>query len=113
MTFLVHLILTSALLLLVAYIVRGVRIESWSNAFLAALVLGIVNAIIRPIMVFLTLPLTILTFGLFLFVVNALMLQITAAFVPGMKIEGCGAALWGSFLLSLLNVVVGVVAGVI
>lgn len=111
MTFLVHLILSSALLLLVANIVRGVRIESWGNAFLAALVLGIMNAIVRPVMIILTLPLTVLTFGLFLFVVNALMLQITAAFVPGMKIEGCGAALWGSLLLSLLNVLVDVLAG--
>ena len=113
MEFLVHLILTSALLLLVANVVRGVRIESWGNAFLAALVLGIVNAIVRPIMVMLTLPLTVLTFGLFLFVVNALMLQLTAAIVPGMKVEGCSAALWGSLMLSLLNVLVGVVAGTV
>ncbi|MEO2036703.1 MAG: phage holin family protein [Planctomycetaceae bacterium] len=112
MNFLVHLIVTSALLLLVANIVRGVRIENWGNAFLAALVLGIVNAVIRPVMVILTLPLTVLTLGLFLFVVNALMLQLTSAFVPGMKIEGCGAALWGSLLLSVLNVLVDVLAGI-
>ena len=71
-------------------------------------ILGIVNAVIRPILVFLTFPLTILTFGLFLFVVNALMLQLTSALVPGMKVDGFGPALWGSLVLSLLNVAVGV-----
>jgi len=109
--FLAHLLVTSILLLVVANFVRGVVIENWSSAIVTALLLGIVNAIIRPLIVLLTLPLTILTFGLFLLVINALMLQLAAALSPGVKVEGCGAALLGSLMLSILNVLVGIVAG--
>jgi len=113
LAFVVHIILTSVLLIIVANVVRGVRIDNWGQALAAALVLGLVNAVVRPVMILLTLPLTVLTFGLFLFVVNAFMLQITATVVPGMKVEGCSSAIWGSLLLSLLNLFVGVLLGVI
>jgi putative membrane protein len=112
MTFLIQVVVTAALLLVVANLVRGVDIEGWGGALVAALILGLVNAIVRPIMVFLTFPLTIVTFGLFLFIVNALMLQLTSAIVPGMKVKGFGPALLGSLVLSLLNVVVGMLAGI-
>jgi putative membrane protein len=105
--FLVHLILTAALLLVVARVVSGVQVQGWGPALLAALLLGVVNAIVRPLMVFLTFPLTILTLGLFLFVINALMLWLTAALVPGFRITGFGPALLGSLLLTLLNVLIG------
>lgn len=111
MEFLAHLLITSILLLLVANFVRGVQIDNWSSAIITALLLGIVNAIIRPLIVLLTLPLTILTFGLFLLVINALMLQLAAALSPGVKVEGCGAALLGSLMLSILNLLVGMIAG--
>ena len=101
--FLAHLFLTAALLLLMANIVKGVKIEGWGSAFIGALVLGLVNAFVWPVMVVLTLPLTVVTFGLFLFVVNALMLWLVAALVPGFKVQGFGAALLGSLLLTLLN----------
>lgn len=104
--FLAHLIISAALLLIVANFVRGVKIDGWGAAILAALVLGIVNAVIRPIMVLLTLPITILTFGLFLLVVNALMLWLTSALVPGVKIERFGSAFFGALLLAVLNVIV-------
>jgi putative membrane protein len=104
--FLVHLLVTAALLLLVANLVRGVQVEGWGAAFLGALVLGLVNALVRPIMVVLTLPLTILTFGLFLLVVNAMMLWLVAALVPGIRVQGFGPALLGSLLLTLLNLAV-------
>jgi putative membrane protein len=104
--FLVHLLVTAALLLLVANLVRGVHVEGWGAAFLGALVLGLVNALVRPIMVVLTLPLTILTFGLFLLVVNAMMLWLVAALVPGIRVQGFGPALLGSLLLTLLNLAV-------
>jgi putative membrane protein len=101
--FLAHLLVTAALLLLVANTVRGVHVEGWGSAILGALVLGLVNAFVRPLMVLLTLPLTVLTFGLFLLVVNAFMLWLVAALVPGVRVQGFGAALVGSLLLTLLN----------
>jgi putative membrane protein len=104
--FLVHLILTAALLLLVANLVSGVHVEGWSSALFGAIVLGFVNAVVRPLMVLLTLPLTILTFGLFLLVVNALMLLLVAALVPGIRVQGFGPALLGSLVLTFLNLAV-------
>lgn len=101
--FLAHLVVTAALLLLVANLVRGVHVQGWGPAILGALALGLVNAFVRPLMVLLTLPLTVLTFGLFLLVVNALMLWLVAALVPGIRVQGFGAALVGSLLLTLLN----------
>jgi putative membrane protein len=109
--FLVHLIFTAGLLLLVGSVVRGVDVRGWGPAILAALVLGLVNAIVRPITVLLTLPLTILTFGLFLFVVNALMLWLAAALVPGVNVRGFVPALWGSLLLTVLNMLVSLFIG--
>jgi putative membrane protein len=109
MAFLAHLILTAALLLLVAHFVRGVQVEGWGAALIGALVLGIVNAVVRPLMVVLTLPFTILTFGLFLLVINALMLWLVAGLVSGIRIESFWAALMGSVLLTLLNLAVEII----
>jgi putative membrane protein len=109
--FLAHLLLTAALLLLVAHLVSGVDVAGWGPAFLGALVLGLVNGFVRPLMVLLTLPLTVLTFGLFLLVVNALMLWLVAALVPGIRIQGFGPALLGSLLLTLLNLGVASLIG--
>lgn len=106
LAFLAHLILTAALLLLVANLVRGVHVQGWGPALVGAIVLGFVNAVVRPLMVLLTLPLTILTFGLFLLVVNALMLWLVAALVPGIRVQGFGPALLGSLVLTLLNLAV-------
>ena len=109
--FLAHLLLTAALLLLVANLVRGVEVEGWGSAILGALALGLVNAFVRPLMVVLTFPLTILTFGLFLLVVNALMLWLVAAMVPGIRVQGFGPALLGSLVLTLLNLAVAALVG--
>jgi len=109
--FIAHLILSAALLLLVANVVRGVEIKSWGSAFLGAIVLGLANAFIRPAMILLTLPLTVLTFGLFLLVVNALVLWLVAGLVPGIQIRGFGAALLGSLMLTLLNIAIAVLVG--
>ncbi|MCK9397961.1 MAG: phage holin family protein [Methylobacter sp.] len=106
LAFLAHLILTAALLLLVANLVRGVQVRGWGSALIGALVLGFVNAVVRPLMVLLTLPLTIVTFGFFLLVVNALMLWLAAALVPGIRVQGFGSALVGSLVLTLLNLAV-------
>jgi putative membrane protein len=109
LAFLAHLIVTAALLLLVANFVRGVEVHGWGSALIGALVLGFVNAVVRPLMVLLTLPFTILTFGLFLLVVNALMLWLVAALVPGIRIHGFVPALLGSLTLTLLNLAVELV----
>jgi putative membrane protein len=106
LVFLEHLILTAALLLLVSNLVSGVHVQGWGSALVGALVLGFVNAVVRPLMVLLTLPFTILTFGLFLLVVNALMLWLVAALVPGIRVQGFGSALLGSLVLTLLNLAV-------
>ena len=84
--FLEHLILTAALLLLVSNLVSGVHVQGWGSALVGALVLGFVNAVVRPLMVLLTLPFMILTFGLFLLVTNAFMLWLMAALVPGIRV---------------------------
>lgn len=109
LAFVVHLVVSAALILVVANLVRGFEVAGWGPALIGALMLGLVNAFVRPVMVLLTLPLTIVTFGLFLLVVNALMLWLAAWFVPGMRIHGFGAALLGSLLLTLLNLAVAAV----
>lgn len=106
MSFIFHLVLSAALLLVVERAISGIEVDGWLPALLGALVLGVVNAVIRPIAVVLTIPLTLVTFGLFLFIVNALMLKLAAGLVPGFRINGFVPALLGSLLLSLLNVVI-------
>jgi putative membrane protein len=100
---LVHLLVSALLLWLVGQFVQGVHISGFATAVLAALVLGLVNFLVRPILVLITLPITIITLGLFLIVINALMLLLTGALVPGFHIDSFGAALLGGLLLGLFN----------
>ena len=95
----------AAALLLVAYLYPGVTVESFFAALIAALVLGLVNAVIRPILIVLTLPATLLTLGLFIFVINALLFWFVAEIVQGFKVTGFGAALLGSILYSVITLV--------
>jgi putative membrane protein len=104
--FLVHLVVSALLLLLVANVVPGIGVGGFGYALLAALVLGVVNAVVRPLLVLLTLPITILTLGLFLLVINALMLMLAAAVVPGFTVAGFGSALLGGLLLAIFNLLV-------
>jgi putative membrane protein len=99
----VRVLLTALLLVLVGQVVPGIRIDGARPAILGALVLGLVNAFVRPVLVLLTLPLTILTLGLFLFAINAGLLMLTARLVPGFFVASFGAALIGSLLLSFLH----------
>jgi len=98
-------IINAAALLLVAYLYQGVTVESFFAAAMAALVLGLVNAVIRPLLVLLTLPVTLLTLGLFLFVINALLFWFVAEIVQGFRVSGFMAALIGSVLYSLITLV--------
>lgn len=100
-------ILLSAALLLVAKIVPGISISGgFSTALIISVVIGLVNVFIRPLVLILTLPLNILTLGLLTFVINALMLELSAWLVSGFEVEGFLAALLGSILLSLFSIVI-------
>src|SRR5687768_4359478 len=107
MGFIVHVLVTAVLIFLLGRIVSGIRVRDAKAALLGALVLGFANALVRPVLVLLTLPVTVLTLGLFLLVVNALMLALAAAVVKGFEIEGFGAAVWGSLVLAVMNFLVG------
>jgi putative membrane protein len=96
-------ILNAAALLLVAYLYPGVQVENFFAAVVAALVLGLVNAVVRPILVILTFPVTLLTLGLFLFVINALLFWLVAEIVKGFTVSGFVGALVGSILYSLIT----------
>ncbi|MFW5787147.1 MAG: phage holin family protein [Halanaerobiales bacterium] len=90
-------------LFITAAIIPGIGLSGIGAGFLAALILGIVNSVVKPIFTILTLPLTILTLGLFLFVLNGLMLMLAAAFVPGFTVSGIFSAIFGSIVLGLLT----------
>jgi len=105
-------LLNALALLAVAYLYPGVRVESFFSAAVAALALGLANALIRPILVVLTLPVTIITLGLFLFVINAALFWLVAQVIKGFYVQGFLAALVGSILYSLITLVVSwVVSG--
>ncbi len=96
-----RLIITALGLWLAATIVPGIRIDGIGHLIVAALVLGIVNAVIRPIILILTLPLTLLTLGLFILVVNGISLALVAWLVPGFALGGLGPAILGSIVVGL------------
>ena len=101
--FLVRCLINAAGLALAAAIVPGIRIEGIGTLVLAALLMGVVNALVRPVVVILTLPLTLLTLGLFLLVVNAAMFGLVAALLEGFYVSGFFAALFGWLIVSLVS----------
>jgi len=101
--FLFRLVITGLGLWAAETIVPGVRIDGWGNLIVAALLLGIVNAVIRPIILILTLPLTILTLGLFILVVNGISLSLVAWLMPSFSLSGLGAAILGSIVVGLTS----------
>ncbi len=109
--FALHIVVTAALLSVVGSLVSDIEVENGTSAVVGALVLGLANAFIRPILVLLTLPITFLTLGLFIWVVNAFMLKLTAEFVPGFRVNGFKAAMVGSLLLTFLNFAVAALFG--
>lgn len=98
-----RLALAAAAVFLVAYFVPGITVDSWYTAAVVALVLGLINILVRPILVILTLPITLLTMGLFLFAINAMLLLFVASFVEGFVVDGFWVALLGSVLISLIS----------
>ncbi len=90
-------------LIAVAYLVPSISVSGFTAALIAALILGLVNAIIRPVLVLLTLPATIVTLGLFIFVINALLFWFVGSFVPGFVVNGFWAGFIGSILFSIVS----------
>ena len=96
------LILTIAILS-AAYFIQGISVSSFTAAFFAAAVLGILNALFRPVLILLTLPINILTLGLFTFIINAALLKLTAALIPGFDLQGFWPAVLGALVISIVN----------
>ena len=96
-------ILNAVALLAVAYLMPAVKIGSFGAAMLAALTLGLVNAVIRPLLLILTLPVTLLTLGLFIFVVNGLMFWLAGSILPGFTVNGFWPAVFGSIIYSIVS----------
>ena len=104
MFFIIRLIIHMVAILIISYLFpKMIRVDGLMAALVAAFLLGIVNVIIRPILVFLTLPLTVLTLGLFLLVINGLMLWLVAALVKGFHVNGFWGAVFGSLLISIVS----------
>jgi putative membrane protein len=99
-------LLLAAALLLVAHLYRGVVVTSFGAALIAAFFIGLMNTLVRPLLVLLTLPITLLTLGLFLFVINALMFWAAASMLDGFDVTGFGAALIGSLIYSVCGMAI-------
>lgn len=100
---LIRFFLSGVAVLLTAYLLPGVWVENYWHALLVALVLAIVNVIVKPILIILTIPITVVTLGLFLLVINALMILLVDYFVGGFRVDGFLWALVFSLILSLFN----------
>ncbi len=105
MQIILALILNALALIVTAYIVPGIQVANFTTAILAAVVLGVVNTFIKPILSFVTAPLTIVTLGLFAFVINAVVLFIVSAVVPGFSVSGWVPAILGAIVLSVVSTV--------
>lgn len=103
MGFLLRALATAFGLWAASAIVPGLRFDTWESLAIAAVLLGLVNAIVRPLLVMLSLPLLILTLGLFLLVINAVLLWLVAAVLPGFHLQGVGPAVVGSVVVSIAS----------
>lgn len=106
---LINWLFSAVAILITANVVPGFSVNSFATALIVALVLGIVNAIIKPVLVILTLPITILTLGLFTFVINAALILLVAKLVKGFTVSGFGPALVAALVLWLINLVINFV----
>ncbi len=86
-----------------AYLLEGIRVDGFISAFFAAAILSIFNALFRPIALVITLPINVLTLGLFTFVINALMLKMASGVIPGFHVQGFWTAIFGSMIISLIS----------
>jgi putative membrane protein len=103
MGFVIRVVVYTLALLAAAHVVSGVSLDSLTSALVAGLLLGIINAVVRPILVVLTFPITLLTLGLFLLVLNAFCLWLVSVFVTGFHVAGFWPAFWGALLVSVVS----------
>ena len=106
--FVIHTVVLAVAIGLTAQVVPGISIASWTALAIAALVLGVVNAIVRPILLLLTLPITVITLGLFYLVINGAAFGLAAALVPGFQVASWTAAILGALLTSLISWFLGI-----
>lgn len=107
MEFIVHWGVTALSLWIASFLFHGISFSSKRSLLISALLLGFANAVIRPIIILLTIPLTLITFGGFLLVINALMMMLVSALVPGFKVSGFWTAFFASIFMAVLSFVVG------
>ena len=101
----------TASIMITSYLIDGIQVANISSAFLAAAVLGILNIFLRPVAIILTLPVNIISLGLFTFVINALMLIITSKTISGFEVKGFWSAVIGSFIISIISWMINSIAG--
>lgn len=111
MNLLIKILVTAALVLLIANFMPGVHVAGFTTALIVAIVLGLLNIFVKPILVILTLPVTIITLGLFLLVINALMILLCTKIVGGFSVDTFLTALFFSIILSLLQSVLNAILG--
>lgn len=109
MGLLIKWLVNAVAIIITAYLLRGVTISGFLAALVTALVLGLVNIFIKPLLLLLTLPLNILTLGLFTWIINALLIMLTSALVPGFQVNGFGWALLFSLVLTIVNYALNVI----
>jgi len=100
------LFLTGAILL-ASYVIDGIAVSGFFSAFLAAAILGVLNALLRPLLIILTLPINVLTLGLFTFVINAVLLMMASGVIGGFEVRDFWSAFWGAIIIAVVNWVTG------
>lgn len=100
---LVRWLITTIAILIIPYVISGVQVQSFWSALFAAAILGVLNALVRPLLILLTLPLTILSLGFFILIINALLFELAAAIVPGINVSSFWSALFASIIVSLVS----------
>ena len=108
MNFLIKILISALAVILCSYLLPGVHIESFLSAIMVAIVLAVLNSILKPILVILTIPITVMTFGLFLLVINAIIIMIAGSFISGFIVDGFWWALIFSIILSFISYLLGI-----
>jgi putative membrane protein len=103
MGLLVRWLILTAAITVAAYLINGIHVDGFLSAFFAAAILGVLNVFFRPILLILTLPINILTLGLFTFVINAVLLKMASGVISGFEVQGFWSAVWGALIISLVN----------
>jgi putative membrane protein len=109
MGFVIHILMNAVLLFLVGRLVSGIEVRDGKAAVFGAIILGLANASVGKLLILLTLPITFLTLGLFILVINALMLMLAAAFVDGFEVEDFTSAVVGSLAFAVMNFLIGMI----